>query len=160
MWRAGAGPCVAEVAEWGEHPDDLEYERILKSIPKKIMKRREVIVKNNALEKVKEKQGKIKFSVCVWTLSEFSRSSGPGDEAASMIQVFYESKHERQVFTAFRACGIDLESAEMVPVDPKSPLQHEQDIMFMPQCLFIRDVGSYEEGPPLSHEEINKKLGI
>merc|ERR1712151_973688 len=118
-----------------------------------ILKRREIIVKDTNLSKVKTKQGKIKFSVTCWSLSEYSRSSGPGEEAASMIHVFYETKEERKVLSAFSSCGIDLESAEAVPVDPKSPLQHEQAVMYLPQCLFLPAVSQSEEGPPLSLEE-------
>merc|ERR1719356_1334282 len=133
--------------------------RSLRACQKKILKRREITVKDANLCKVKAKQGKVRFSMCCWGLSEYSRSSGPSEEAASIIQVFYESKEERKVLTTFSSCGIDLESAEAVPVDPKSPLQHEQDMMYMPQCLFLTDVNQYEEGPPLSLEEIKKKLG-
>ena len=30
----------AQVADWGEHPDDVEYMRQLKALPKKVLKRR------------------------------------------------------------------------------------------------------------------------
>eukprot|EP00928_Gymnodinium_smaydae_P031486 TRINITY_DN23092_c0_g2_i1.p1 TRINITY_DN23092_c0_g2~~TRINITY_DN23092_c0_g2_i1.p1 ORF type:complete len:162 (-),score=43.41 TRINITY_DN23092_c0_g2_i1:214-699(-) len=160
MWRPDPGPCVAEVKEWGEHEDDIEYEKILRSLPKKILKRRELIVKNAKLAKVKDKQGpKTPFSLCVWRLSEFSRSSGPGEEAASMIAVYYESKDERKVMSAFSQAGIDLQAAEAAPVDPKSPLQHEQDMMYMPQCLYLEDTSIHEETPMLSREEIRQRLG-
>eukprot|EP00929_Paragymnodinium_shiwhaense_P015193 TRINITY_DN123249_c0_g1_i1.p2 TRINITY_DN123249_c0_g1~~TRINITY_DN123249_c0_g1_i1.p2 ORF type:complete len:161 (-),score=52.40 TRINITY_DN123249_c0_g1_i1:71-553(-) len=159
MWRPDAGPCVAEVAEWGTHPDDVEYERKLRSIPKKILKRRQITVKNILLEKVKAKQGPTKFSVACWPLSQYSKSSGSGEDAASIIQVFYENKDERKVMQCFSSCGIDLATAEAEPVDPKSPLQHEQEIMYMPQCLFLTDTGVHEESPGLSLEEIKQKLG-
>jgi len=159
MWRPDAGPCVPEVAEWGTHPDDIEYERTLRSIPKKILKRREVIVKNSIVEKLKGKQGPTKFSAACWPLSEYSKSSGPGEDAASMLHVFYENREERKVMQAFSSCGVDLASAEAVPVDPKSPLQHEQDFMYMPQCMFLTDTTTHEESPQLSLEEIKEKLG-
>lgn len=89
MWRPDPGPCVAEVAEWGEHPDDVEYLRQLKALPKKILKRRETVVRDVDLQKVCQKQGKIHFSVTCWNLSEYSRSGGLEDEAASLIHVFY-----------------------------------------------------------------------
>merc|ERR1711971_1140430 len=108
---------------------------------------------------VQEKQGKVKFSMTCWPLSMYSRSSGPGDEAAHLLHVYSETKHERGVIGAFASCGIDLESAEPVPVDPKSPMEHEQQMMFVPQCLFFEDGHFYEEGPPLPNDEIKKKLG-
>mmetsp|Transcript_66109 Transcript_66109/g.149209 ORF Transcript_66109/g.149209 Transcript_66109/m.149209 type:complete len:96 (+) Transcript_66109:68-355(+) len=52
MWRPDAGPCVAQVAEWGKHPDDVEYMRMLKAMPKKILKRRETVCKDKDLEVV------------------------------------------------------------------------------------------------------------
>merc|ERR1712176_687921 len=137
-----------------------EYEGILKSLPKKTLKRREVIVKTTDLGKGKEKQGKIKFSICCWPLSMYSRSSGPGDDATNVLHVYYESKNEPSVIGAFAACGVDLESAEPTPVDPKSPLDHEQQIMYMPQCLYFEGDHFYEECSPLSVEEIKKKLVV
>merc|ERR1711972_1271550 len=88
MWRADAGYCVATTAEWGEHPDDVEYMRMLKAMPKKVLKKREMTVKDKDLAKACAKQGKVHFSICVWHLSEFSKSSGMGDEAASLAAVF------------------------------------------------------------------------
>ncbi|CAE8653911.1 unnamed protein product [Polarella glacialis] len=74
MWRPDPGPCVAQVAEWGEHADDVEYMRQLKALSKKILKRREVTVKDADLAKACQKQGKVHFSVACWNLSEYSRS--------------------------------------------------------------------------------------
>mmetsp|Transcript_20938 Transcript_20938/g.60445 ORF Transcript_20938/g.60445 Transcript_20938/m.60445 type:complete len:161 (-) Transcript_20938:109-591(-) len=158
MWRPDPGPCVAQVAEWGEHPDDVEYMRQLKAMPKRIMKRRELIVKNVDLEKVSKKQGKVNFSIACWALSEYSKSSGLGDEAASILHVFYESKDERKVLNAFSAAGVELEAAEAVPVEPDSSLPHEQEIMYSREALFIQDDFVYEEGPPLSTEELKKRF--
>mmetsp|Transcript_86110 Transcript_86110/g.168426 ORF Transcript_86110/g.168426 Transcript_86110/m.168426 type:complete len:161 (-) Transcript_86110:22-504(-) len=160
MWRPDPGPCVAEVADWGEHPDDVEYLRELKGMSKRIMKRRELIVKNTDLEKVAKKQGKVSFSVACWALSEYSRSSGLGDNAASIVHVFYESKDERKVLNAFASAGIELEAAEAVPVEPDTSLHHEQEIMYSKESLFIQDDYVYEEGPPMSTDELKKRFGM
>merc|ERR1712048_897974 len=97
MWRPDAGYCVATTAEWGEHPDDVEYMRMLKAMPKKVLKKREMTVKDQDLAKACAKQGKVHFSICCWHLSEFSKSSGVGEAASSLVAVFYESKDERKV---------------------------------------------------------------
>merc|ERR1719356_282396 len=128
--------------------------RQLKAMPKRIMKRRELIVKNTELDKASQKQGKVHFSLCVWNLSEYSKSGGLGDEAASMIHVFYESKDERKVLNAFASAGIDLESAEAVPVDPDSSIPHEQNIMYRKENLYLQDMYNWEEGPPLPASDL------
>eukprot|EP00440_Ansanella_granifera_P005967 gb/GFBE01006472.1/.p1 GENE.gb/GFBE01006472.1/~~gb/GFBE01006472.1/.p1 ORF type:complete len:166 (+),score=62.26 gb/GFBE01006472.1/:1-498(+) len=158
MWRPDAGPCVAEVAEWGEHPDDVEYMRQLKALPKKVLKCREIVAKDVDLKRACQKQGKVHFSVACWNLSEYSRSGGLDDEAASLIHVFYEGKDERKVLNAFSSAGIDLEAAEAMPVDPNSPKKHEQQIMYAKECLFIQDSSSWEEGKPLTPEEIKQRF--
>merc|ERR1711862_214065 len=107
---------------------------------------REITCKDKDLEKASQKQGKVHFSICVWNLSEYSKSSGPGDDASSLIHVFYESKDERKVLNVFTSAGIDLESAEAVPVDPDSALAHEQQIMYAKECLFLQDQYNWEEG--------------
>merc|ERR1719446_1918344 len=94
---------------------------------------------------IKSKQEKISFSIVAWNLSMFSRNSGAGDEKASIVHVFYESKDERKVLNAFSSSGIDLESAEAVPVDPASSLQHEQRIMYTTEPLYLEDTYEYEE---------------
>mmetsp|Transcript_53859 Transcript_53859/g.169435 ORF Transcript_53859/g.169435 Transcript_53859/m.169435 type:complete len:162 (+) Transcript_53859:63-548(+) len=160
MWRPDAGPCVAQVAEWGSHPDDVEYMRMLKAMTKKILKRREIVCKDKDLEKASQKQGKVHFSLCVWNLSEYSKSSGLGDDAASMVHVFYESKDERKVLNAFASAGIDLESAEAVPVDPNSSLSHEQNIMYTKENLYLQDLYTWEEGAPLSADELKSRFKI
>merc|ERR1712004_615292 len=90
------------------------------------------------------------MGVACWNLSEYSKNSGPGAEASSIIHVFYESKDERKVLNCFSSAGIDLESAEAQPVDPNSSLAHEQQIMYMKECLFLQDEYAWEEGPPMS----------
>merc|ERR1719220_2355524 len=99
-------------------------------MPKRIMKRRELVIKSSDLEKAVKKQGKVSFSIACWALSEYSKSSGLGDGAASIIQVFYESKDERKVLNAFSSVGVDLEESEAVPVDPNSSEFMEQKIMY------------------------------
>merc|ERR1712113_651028 len=106
------------------------------------------------------KQGKVHFSVCCWHLSEYSKSSGLGDAAASLIHVFYESKDERKVLNVFSSAGIDLESVEAEPVDPDSSLPHEQHIMYTKECLFLQDQSCWEEGPPLSNEELTSRFRL
>merc|ERR1740129_722654 len=137
MWRPDPGNCVAEVAEFGEHPDDVEYIRMLKQ--------REITCKDVDLKKVQAKQDKVNFSVARWPLTIYSKSSGPGDEKASIIHVFYESKDERKVLNAFSSSAIDLESAEAVPVEPNSSLHHEQKAMYSEKNIW--EVSDYE------HEE-------
>ncbi|CAE8614037.1 unnamed protein product [Polarella glacialis] len=192
MWRPDPGPCVAQVAEWGEHADDVEYMRQLKALSKKILKRREVTVKDADLAKACQKQGKVHFSVACWNLSEYSRvteqelerlkqiQSGPeliGD-ASSLAHVFYEGKEGKDVnkvrragdvifvswrfavLNAFSSAGIDLEQSEAVPVDPNSSKRHEQQIMYAKECLFIQDDAAWEQGPPLSPEEITQRLKV
>eukprot|EP00930_Biecheleria_cincta_P103897 TRINITY_DN9600_c0_g2_i1.p1 TRINITY_DN9600_c0_g2~~TRINITY_DN9600_c0_g2_i1.p1 ORF type:complete len:166 (-),score=41.69 TRINITY_DN9600_c0_g2_i1:59-556(-) len=158
MWRPDPGPCVAQVAEWGEHPDDVEYMRQLKALPKKILKRREIVVKDCDLAKVCQKQGKIHFSVAVWNLSEYSRSGGLDEDASSFIHVFYEGKDERKVLNAFSSAGVDLEASEAVPVDPNSTKRHEQQIMYAKECLYIQDQSTWEEGSPLSPDEVKQRF--
>eukprot|EP00933_Yihiella_yeosuensis_P041591 TRINITY_DN35993_c0_g1_i1.p1 TRINITY_DN35993_c0_g1~~TRINITY_DN35993_c0_g1_i1.p1 ORF type:complete len:164 (-),score=49.75 TRINITY_DN35993_c0_g1_i1:264-755(-) len=158
MWRPDAGPCVAEVAEWGEHPDDVEFIRQMKALPKKILKRREVLVKDIDLTKVCQKQGKVHFSVAVWNLSEYSRNSGLGDELSSLVHVYYEAKDERKVLNAFSSAGIDLEQSEAVPVDPSSGKKYEQQMMYSKECLFVQDENCWEEGLPLSPEELKSRF--
>merc|ERR1711862_807112 len=102
----------------------------------------------------------VSFSVACWALSEYSKSSGLGDDAASIVQVFYESKDERKVLNTFAAAGVDLEQVEASPVDPASSLQHEQEIMYSQESLFIKDDYVYEEGPPLSAAELKKRFGM
>lgn len=69
----------------------------MQAMSKRIMKRRELIVKNLDLERVTKKQGKVNFSIACWALSEYSKSSGLGDEAASIVHIFYESKDPRPI---------------------------------------------------------------
>eukprot|EP00971_Amphidinium_carterae_P259191 5143637-Amphidinium_carterae.1 len=95
MWRADPGPCVAPAVPWGDHPDDIEYERMLKAMPKKILLCRELIMKDSQLEKVCKRLGKIDFSVVVWKLSEYSQSSGFGEAAASYVKVLNRKKRTR-----------------------------------------------------------------
>merc|ERR1740123_379218 len=131
---------------------------MLKAMPKKILKRREVVCKDSALEKATQKQGKVNFSIACWPLSEYSRSSGLGDDAASLVHVFYESKDERKVLNAFSAAGVELEAMEAVPVDPNSSYPHEQEIMYSKECVLIQDNYVHEEGPPMSAEELKKRF--
>merc|ERR1711988_1753627 len=121
----------------------------------RILKRREITAKDIDLKKVKTKQEKINFSVVAWSLCMYSRSSGVGEEKASIIHVFYESKDERKVLNAFSSSGIDLESAEAEPVDPASNLHHEQRIMYTTESLYLEDTYEYEErDSPLTIEEL------
>merc|ERR1711918_242593 len=113
--------------------------KLLKGMPKRILKRREITAKDSDLTKVKTKQEKIPFSIVKWSLCMYSRNSGVGEEKASIIHVFYESKDERKVLNAFSSSGIDLESAEAVPVDPASSLPHEQRIMYVTDPLYLED---------------------
>merc|ERR1712079_101146 len=140
------------------HPHDLEYMKMLKAMPKKVLKRREIVCKDKDLEKASQKQGKVHFSLCVWNLSEYSKSSGLGDEAASMIHVFYESKDERKVLNAFASAGIDLESSEAVPVEPDSSVPHEQNIMYTKENLHLQDMYSWEEGPSLPASDLKSRF--
>merc|ERR1712107_805172 len=94
----------------------------------------------------------------VWNLSEYSKSSGLGDEAASMVHIFYESKDERKVLNAFSSAGIDLESAEAVPVDPTSSVEHEQHIMCAKGNLYLQDLYTWEEGPPMSADDLKSRF--
>jgi len=158
MWRPDPGLMIAPVADWGDHPDDLEWEEQQRSLPRKIMKKREVIVKDTQLKKLQQRQGRTKFSLTRARLSEYSKSSGLGEDAASIIQVYYEVSEERKVLAAFSATGIDLEAEEAVPVDPKSPLKHEQDIMLAEGVVTFEDTDLYEEGPPLPPDEIKAKM--
>eukprot|EP00747_Dinoflagellata_sp_TGD_P211440 gnl/TRDRNA2_/TRDRNA2_84683_c0_seq1.p1 gnl/TRDRNA2_/TRDRNA2_84683_c0~~gnl/TRDRNA2_/TRDRNA2_84683_c0_seq1.p1 ORF type:complete len:151 (+),score=50.95 gnl/TRDRNA2_/TRDRNA2_84683_c0_seq1:75-527(+) len=144
MWRPDPGPCVPEPSK----EPDLDWEKQIKSLPKKILKRREITCKTKDLRKAVEKNEKVNFSVVAWHLTEFSKSSGYGDEAGSVVHVFYEAKDERKVLNVFSSSGIDLEAAEAVPVDPKSPYQHEQECMYHKEPLFLEDPYMYEEGPP------------
>merc|ERR1712110_964397 len=139
MWSPNPGPCVADVLPWGEHPDDVEYEKALKAMPKKIMKKREFTANDKDFDKVAKKMGKIDFCVAIWPLSPYSKNSGIGDESKSFLAVYYESKAERKVLNAFSSAGIDLESAEAEPVDPKSSLAYEQEIMYFPGCVIYKD---------------------
>merc|ERR1719408_506356 len=126
---------------------------------KKVMKRREAIVKDKDLERITAKMGKVHFSVACWNLSEYSKSSGPGDDLASIAQVYYESKDERKVLNAFSSAGIDLESADANPVDPQSSERHEQRIMYTKEPLYLEDVYEYEEREnPLTADEIKKRF--
>merc|ERR1719163_275139 len=123
-------------------------------MPKRILKRREITAKETDLKKVRTKQEKIPFSVVSWSLCMYSRSSGVGEEKASIIHVFYESKDERKVLNAFSSSGIDLEAAEASPVDPSSNLAHEQRIMYTHEPLYLEDAYEYEErANPLTDEE-------
>ncbi|CAE7509990.1 unnamed protein product [Symbiodinium pilosum] len=158
MWRPDPGPCVAQVADWGEHPDDVEYIRQLKAVPKKILKRREIVAKDLDIKRVCQKQGKVHFSVACWNLSEYSRSGGLDAQASSLIHVFYEGKDERKVLNVFSSAGIELESAEAVPVDPNSSKRHEQQIMYAKECLYIQDENTWEEGQPLSPDEAKQRF--
>merc|ERR1712060_671864 len=115
---------------------------------------REIICKDIDLKKATQKQGKIHFSICVWNLSEYSKSRGLGAEAASMVHVYYESK----VLNAFTSAGIDLESTEAAPVDPDSNLSYEQQIMYTKENLFLQDEYSWEEGAPLSADELKSRF--
>mmetsp|Transcript_42450 Transcript_42450/g.66205 ORF Transcript_42450/g.66205 Transcript_42450/m.66205 type:complete len:162 (-) Transcript_42450:41-526(-) len=161
MWRPDPGPCVVEPREFGELPDDVEYMKLLKGMPKRILKRREIIAKDVDLKKVKTKQEKVNFSVVAWGLCMYSRSSGVGDEKASIVHVFYESKDERKVLNAFSSSGIDLESAEAVPVDPSSSLAHEQRVMYITEPLYLEDTYDYEErDDPMTMEELRKRFNM
>merc|ERR1712050_550326 len=115
-------------------------------------KKREITAKDVALKKVLSKQGKVHFSLAQLHLSQYSKSSGPGDELASIALVYYESKDERKVLNAFQSAGIDLESVEAEPVDPASTLMFEQKLMYMQDDQHLIDEYTYEEGPPLSIE--------
>merc|ERR1711877_50197 len=135
--------------------------KLLKGMQKRILKRREITAKDIDLKKVKTKQEKINFSVVAWSLCMYSRSSGVGDEKASIVHVFYESKDERKVLNAFSASGIDLESAEAVPVDPASSLRHEQRIMYVTEPLYLEDTYDYEErDAPLTTEELRQRFNL
>mmetsp|Transcript_54497 Transcript_54497/g.100325 ORF Transcript_54497/g.100325 Transcript_54497/m.100325 type:complete len:161 (+) Transcript_54497:90-572(+) len=159
MWRPDPGACVAEPREFGSLPDDLEYMKLLKGMPKRILKKREIIAKDSDLKKAKTKQEKISFSVIQFSLSMYSRSSGLGDEKSSIVQVFYESKDERKVLNAFSSSGIDLESAEAMPVDPASSVQVEQMLMYKSESLWLDDPYEYEEREkPLSMSEVSSRF--
>merc|ERR1712070_193331 len=121
---------------------------------KRILKKREIVAKDSDMKKVKAKQEKIPFSVVAWSLCMYSRSSGSGDDKASIVHVFYESKDERKVLNAFSSAGIDLESADANPVDPQSTLRHEQRIMYTKEPLYLEDAYEYgERDNPLSADE-------
>merc|ERR1712048_168885 len=158
MWRPDAGYCVATTAEWGEHPDDVEYMRMLKAMPKKTLKKREVTVKNADLAKACAKQGKVHFSVCVWKLSEFSKSSGIGADASSLAAIYYEGKDERKVLNCFSSAGVDLEAVEAVPVDTSSDKEYEQKIMYHKECLYLEDTYSWEEGKPMAAADLKARF--
>eukprot|EP00811_Abedinium_folium_P007559 NODE_16978_length_967_cov_10.564286.p2 GENE.NODE_16978_length_967_cov_10.564286~~NODE_16978_length_967_cov_10.564286.p2 ORF type:complete len:161 (+),score=60.24 NODE_16978_length_967_cov_10.564286:94-576(+) len=160
MWSPNPGPCVAAVAEWGQNVDDLEYEKALLSMPKKVLKRREMVVKNTDCKKILQKMERVRFSVACWPLSEFSAESGRGDDQASLIHVYYERNAERKVLNAFSSCGIDLESAEAVSVDPESSIRHEQDIMFHQEGLFLTDNHMHELTPIRTLDEIKRAFNM
>ena len=155
-------------------------------------------MKDTQLEKVRKRLGKTDFSLVVWQLSEYSRSSGFGAEKASLVRVYYESKVEKKVMGVFQNAGCELESVEATPVEPKSNIAFEQDIMYYPQSIYytdgvmegdqtdklfslvpeegkpavinitaslgppgpkyLRSAVGWEEGPPLSADEIRQRL--
>eukprot|EP00438_Fugacium_kawagutii_P031264 Skav218636 [mRNA] locus=scaffold365:296020:297409:- [translate_table: standard] len=114
MWRPDAGPCVAQVADWGEHPDDVEYMRQLKALPKKVLKRREVIAKDRGLlgsPGTCAVRPEIHFSVACWNLSEYSRNGGVQDQVGiSMAGSAWNSHGTAGRAQAFTARGIELDS--------------------------------------------------
>merc|ERR1711939_1127533 len=133
--------------------------QMLRSMPKRVLKKREVIAKDSDMKKVKAKQEKLAFSVVTWSLCMYSRNSGVGNEKSSIVHVFYESKDERKVLNAFSSAGIDLESSEANPVDPQSSERHEQRIMYTKEPLYLEDVYEYEERDnPLTAAEIQKRF--
>merc|ERR1711933_617406 len=127
--------------------------RMLKAMPKKTLKKREVTVKNADLAKACAKQGKVHFSVCVWKLSEFSKSSGFGADASSLAAIYYEGKDERKVLNCFSSAGVDLE-----PVDTSSEKEYEQKIMYHKECLYLEDTYSWEEGKPMAAAELKARF--
>merc|ERR1711879_909384 len=102
--------------------------------------------------------GKVHFSVCVWKLSEFSKSSGVGADASSLAAIYYEGQDERKVLNCFSSAGIDLEAVEAVPVDTASDKEYEQKIMYHKECLYLEDVYSWEEGKPASAADLKSKF--
>merc|ERR1711920_1146690 len=138
----------------------MEYLRMLNELPKRALKRREVIMRNTDLAKASDNRDRGRFSLACWTFSEYSRSSGLGKEAASIVRVFYEGRDERKVFQAFSDVGVDLAAAEVVAVDPESSLSHEQDIMLSNSHLLLKDTRRWEEAPPLTRDEIKAKFGM
>eukprot|EP00913_Durusdinium_trenchii_P008432 g7918.t1 len=63
-----------------------------------------------------------------------------------------------QVLNAFSSAGIDLESVEAVPVDPNSSKRHEQQIMYAKEPPATEDENTWEEGTPLSPDEVKQRF--
>lgn len=162
---------MAQVAECGEHPDHVEHKRQLKWMSKRIMKRRELTVKNldfeqatrsmagsdSLSERREARQGQILHRVLGvgWVLEE----QGLG-RRGRQHHGHYESKDERKFLKAVSAAGVHIASVEAAPIEPDSSLPHEQEIMHSREALFIQDDFVYEGGPQMSTEELKKRFSM
>lgn len=138
-----------QIQEYEAHAE--AYEKELLNLPRRTMVRRPLYVKHPQLKKIQDQQEKLELSMTCMILDELSEFSGEGDERGYLLGLYYEPKKENKIISMLKKnCGVDITKdmdgnpVQSEPVDPESPHEHEQTIMYMPNACFYLDMMQYE----------------
>uniref|UniRef100_A0A7S0ZVX9 Uncharacterized protein n=1 Tax=Noctiluca scintillans TaxID=2966 RepID=A0A7S0ZVX9_NOCSC len=116
--------------------EDLRrYEETLDALPKKTLVKRLGFARERLLETIsqKDRMEEHGYSLLCVPLAPWSRGSGEGDQRGWLVWVYYEPRAEDKVETALGSFGFDLSQSEREPVDPDSPEEEEQLMMYLRQ---------------------------
>mmetsp|Transcript_67073 Transcript_67073/g.189647 ORF Transcript_67073/g.189647 Transcript_67073/m.189647 type:complete len:149 (-) Transcript_67073:86-532(-) len=119
-------PCIEDDMEWVETLQELQGRR-------RAMTKRSIEVHGRELRKVQDVQEKVDFSVTCTVIV----GRGASRDTRYRLLIYYEPREELKVLSALGAVGVNLKACEPKAVELESPIQEEQDIMLIPQPLFI-----------------------
>merc|ERR1719265_3107570 len=119
------------------------------AMPKRTLKMREATIRTHQFRKLEEVMEKTGFSFTAMMLSEEDNfgMSGKGEERGFICQFYYEPKTEGKTIAALAKLGINVKDYEAVNIDPDSPFEHHQTLMYMEGPTMIID--------PMIHEVVD-----
>eukprot|EP00746_Dinoflagellata_sp_MGD_P167824 gnl/MRDRNA2_/MRDRNA2_98753_c0_seq1.p1 gnl/MRDRNA2_/MRDRNA2_98753_c0~~gnl/MRDRNA2_/MRDRNA2_98753_c0_seq1.p1 ORF type:complete len:211 (+),score=48.71 gnl/MRDRNA2_/MRDRNA2_98753_c0_seq1:91-633(+) len=156
-WRNFA---ESENLTWALNYDNSDWEAEMAAVPKKTIKLREAPIKQPAYDKLSETLAKVGFHACVlqYTTDDNFGYSGKGAEQGYFVWVAYEPKKENQVVAACEKIGIKIKDAEARIIDPDTPYETEQLLMYLDEPTMVVDDWQYEivdpNPPPKGEAEV------
>lgn len=136
----------SENLTWALNYDNSDYEAELDAIPKKPLKMREALIKQPAYDKLHDTLSKVGFHACVqqYTTDSNFGYSGKGAERGYFVSIFYNPKDENKVVMACEKIGIKIKDNEPRVIDPDSPYDTEQLLMYLDEPQMLVDPWQYE----------------
>jgi len=124
--------------EWELTQAEKEFEEELNNMPRKVLLKRPIHIRQPEMDKLKVRMTKDNFSILVVPLAEESAMSGPDDERGYLCFVYYEPTHEKQVLNCWKKHGVNLEEKEAIPVDPDDCSEEEYYFMYFEgQIMYV-----------------------